>query len=330
MGEQTAIMGLIAIIVLEAIVLVIALITANRRTAANTDNNADNNAEAYAHLLERLTELEQRLNSTQAESSGVLNRQISRLDTKIGAVDNNMQQLQRLFRNVKLRGAWGEAQLAAILSELLTPAQYDTNVAIDPESAERVEFALKLPLPDNTYMWLPIDAKCPIEDFERWQQAAELGDRDLAEKYGRALGRRLLEESADVAQKYIRPPYSTDFALLFLPIEGIYQWAINQPALIQDMERKWRVIPCSPSTITAVLNLVQVAHRSMAISQRENEVWRYLGNIKQEVANFDGAITKSRKKTAELTNSLDELARRLRALDRRLTELEALEEKPLD
>lgn len=325
MGDILPIAILLGIMALTCVVLATSLIIATRRTANSPADTPATNTEAVnQQLLARLNELEQRLNVTQAENAGQIHRQISALGTRLGTVDENMQQLQRLFRNVKLRGGWGEVQLSAILAEMLTPTQYDTNVAIDPESAERVEFALKLPLPDNTHLWLPIDAKCPVEDFERWQAAVEQNNRDEAEKCARALSRRLQDEARDIAEKYIRPPYSTDFALLFLPIEAIYQWAVNEPALLQEMERKWRVIPTSPSTIAAVLNLVQLSHRSIALSQSEGQVWQYLAGVKQEMTNFDEAIGKSQKKAGEMTNNLDNLARRLRVLERRLADLEKL------
>lgn len=338
MGDILPIAMLAAIVVLVCVVLALALIIVKKRDTADIPtnppadtyiNNHAANAEAanqqlLARINERLNDLEQRLHNTQAANAGQIHRQIATLNTQMGAVDENMQHLGRLFRNVKLRGGWGEVQLAAILSEFLTPSQYEENVAIDPEASERVEFALKLPLPDNTHLWLPIDAKCPIEDFERWQAAAEQNNRDEADKCSRALSRRLLDEARDIAEKYIRPPYSTDFALLFLPIEGVYQWAVAQPALIQEMERRFRVIPTSPSTLTAVLNLVQLSHRSIALSQSEGQVWQYLEGVKQEITNFDEAISKSQKKATEMTNSLDNLARRLRVLERRLAELEKL------
>lgn len=330
MGDLLPILMLAAIVVLTGAVLALSLYIVKKRDhiAAPANPPADNADAANQQLLvrvnDRLNDLEQRLHNTQAASAGQIHRQIAALNTQMGAVDENMQHLQRLFRNVKLRGGWGEVQLSAILSEFLTPSQYEENVAIDPESSERVEFALKLPLPDNTHLWLPIDAKCPIEDFERWQAAAEQNNRDEAEKCARALTRRLLDEARDIAGKYIRPPYSTDFALLFLPIESIYQWAVNEPALIQEMERRFRVIPTSPSTLTAVLNLVQLSHRSIALSQGESQVWQYLESVKQEMANFDDAISKSQKKATEMTNNLDNLARRLRVLERRLAELEKL------
>lgn len=334
MGDFLPVAMMAVIVVFLACVLALSLYAVKQRNTASLStptpdtappiNPAQTQAELLLRISDRLNELEQRLNVTQSENAGQLNRQLAGLHTKVSAVDENMQQLQRLFRNVKLRGGWGEVQLAAILSEMLLPTQYEANVAIDPESAERVEFALKLPLPDNTHLWLPIDAKCPIEDFERWQAAAEAGDREAAEKCGKALARRLQDEARDIAEKYIRPPYSTDFALLFVPIEGIYQWIVAYPALVQEMERKWRVIPTSPGTVSAVLNLVQLSHRSIALSQSESEVWQYLAGVKQELGNFDEAIGKSQKKATEMTNNLDNLARRLRVLERKLADLEKL------
>lgn len=254
------------------------------------------------------------------------------LNQQIQSVNDNVNRLQQLFRNIKLRGSWGEIQLGAILSEMLIPAQYEANVAIDPLSNERVEYALKLPLPDNTYLWLPIDSKCPIEDFERLQAAIEQNDSAATQSAARALRRRILSESADIAAKYIRPPYGTDFALLFIPIESIYQYTLTDTELIQSMERQYRVIPTGPSTLSAVLNLLQLSHRSMALATSERELWQTLDTAKSEFAAFDDSIAKTRKKAEELTNNLDNMSRRLRIIERRLNQLENStdSQKPLD
>lgn len=282
----------------------------------------DNSAEISA----RLARLEAQLSANQQAGQQAAHNQALLLNRQLTSLEDNVNQLQRLFRNVKLRGSWGEVQLAAVLSEFLSPAQYEANVAVDPEAAERVEFAVKLPLPDNTFMWLPIDAKCPIEDFERLQAAAEQNDRDAADKAEKALSRRLLAEAVDIAAKYIRPPYSTDFALLFLPIESIYQWLLTQTELMQTLQTRHRVIPCGPSTVSAVLNLVQLSHQTLSLSQSEGEVWQYLAAVKQELANFDDTLTKTQKKAAELTSNLETLSRRLRVLQRRLNQLENIAE----
>ena len=250
------------------------------------------------------------------------------LHQQMQAVNDNVNRLQQLFRNVKLRGSWGEVQLGAILAEMLSPAQYQANVAVDPLSSERVEFALKLPLPDRTYLWLPIDAKCPIEDFERLQQAWESNDTAAAQSAGRAFKRRLLAEAADISANYIRPPYSTDFAMLFLPIEAIYQYAISDAELVQAMERQHRVIPTGPSTISAVLNLLQLSHRSMALAGSEQEIRRLLGTARDEFASFGDALTKTRKKSDELAAHLDNMARRLRVIEHKLSVLENAGDDP--
>ena len=276
--------------------------TENVPDAENTDNTDNENANYDARFL-------------------MLHQQMQ-------AVNDNVNRLQQLFRNVKLRGSWGEVQLGAILAEILSPAQYRANVAVDPLSSERVEFALKLPLPDRTYLWLPIDAKCPIEDFERLQQAWESNDSAAAQSAGRAFKRRLLAEAADISAKYIRPPYSTDFALLFLPIEAIYQYAISDAELVQAMERQHRVIPTGPSTISAVLNLLQLSHRSMALANSEQEIHRLLGTAKDEFASFGDALTKTRKKSDELAANLDNMARRLRVIERKLSALENAADDP--
>jgi DNA recombination protein RmuC len=298
-NEQLITAGLTAATV-AVILFIVLLIIGSRR------HNPDDIDEAYN-------------NDTKQEET---ENQILLLSHQIQAVNENVNQLQRLFRNVKLRGSWGEIQLGAILAEFLNPSQYESNVAIDPESRERVEFALKLPLQDNTFLWLPIDAKCPIEDFERLQNATEENDLPGVQAAEKALSRRILAEAADISSKYIRPPYSTDFALLFLPIESIYQWFLQQPELAQTMQQQYRVIACGPSTISAVLNLVQLSHQTLALSRSETEVWSTLAAVKQEMLSFDEAISKTQKKAAELTANLENMSHRLRMLERRLNRLE--------
>ncbi len=309
MQEEHLLIALLAAVIAALILFIVLLVIGTRR--------------------QRTADLDEPLDDDEEMTEEQPENQILLLSRQIQAVNENVNQLQRLFRNIKLRGSWGEIQLGAILAEFLNPSQYESNVAIDPESRERVEFALKLPLQDNTFLWLPIDAKCPIEDFERLQTASESNDIPAAQAAEKALSRRLLAEAADISSKYIRPPYSTDFALLFLPIEGIYQWFLQNDELVQTMQRQYRVIACGPSTISAVLNLVQLSHQTLALNHRESEVWATLAAVRQETANFEDAIGKTQKKAAELTANLENMSRRLRVLERRLNQLENLDDSDM-
>jgi DNA recombination protein RmuC len=217
-------------------------------------------------------------------------------------------------------------QLAGILEQMLTPEQYATNVAPKPGSAERVEFAVRLPgaadRPDQP-VWLPIDAKFPREDYERLLDAQERADAEAAAIAGAALERRIRDEAKTIALKYVSPPNTTDFAILFLPTEGLYAEVLRRPGIVEALQRDHRVVVAGPTTLSAIVNSLRMGFRTLAIEQRSSEVWRVLGAVKTEFGKFAGVLEKTRKKLSEATNVIDQADVRTRAIERKLRGVEA-------
>jgi DNA recombination protein RmuC len=235
--------------------------------------------------------------------------------------------LKKVLTNVKTRGTWGEFQLANLLEQLLTPEQYATNVATKHGSNERVEFALKLPGRDEDNgkeVWLPIDAKFPKEDYERLIDAAERADPVAVEEAGKQLELRIRLEAKDIRDKYLDPPHTTDFAILFLPTEGLYAEALRRPGLADGLQRECRVVIAGPTTLAAMLNALQMGFRTLAIQRRSSEVWAVLGAVKTEFGKFGDVIGKVQKKLQEASNVIDDAARRSRTIERKLRTVQEL------
>jgi DNA recombination protein RmuC len=233
--------------------------------------------------------------------------------------------LKRVLTNVKSRGTWGEVQLSALLEQLLTADQFSANVATVPGSNERVDFAIRLPgRGDGAVVWLPIDAKFPIEDYQRLLDAQDKADPVAAEEAAKAIELRLKSEARSIHEKYISPPDTTDFALLYLPIEGLYAEALRRPGLAETLQREWRVSLSGPTTLAAMLNSLQMGFRTLAIEQRSAEVWAVLGAVKTEFGKFGEALAQTKKKLDEASNSISKAETRTRQLSRKLKSVEAL------
>ncbi|MBL8279249.1 MAG: DNA recombination protein RmuC [Pelomonas sp.] len=234
--------------------------------------------------------------------------------------------LNRVLTNVKTRGVFGEVQLAGLLEQVFTPEQYAANVATLPGSAERVEFAIKLPgqRDDGQPLWLPIDAKFPREDYERLLDAQERGDPVAAEASAKAIESRLRLEARTIREKYIGPPHTTDFAILFVPTEGLYAEALRRPGLVEGLQREFKVMLCGPTTLLATLTSLQMGFRTLALEKRSAEVWEVLGAVKTEFGKFGDVLAKAKKKLEEAGNTLDAAEVRTRAMTRKLKGVEAL------
>lgn len=233
--------------------------------------------------------------------------------------------LKRVLTNVKTRGTWGEVQLSALLEQLLTADQFSANVATRPDSNERVDFAIRLPgKGDGAVVWLPIDAKFPIEDYQRLLDAQDRCDPTAVEEAARAIEMRLRSEAKSIHEKYVAPPHTTDFAMLYLPIEGLYAEALRRPGLAETLQRDWRVSLAGPTTLAALLNSLQMGFRTLAIEQRSAEVWAVLGAVKTEFGRFGEALAHTKKKLDEASNSISKAETRTRQLSRKLKEVEAL------
>jgi DNA recombination protein RmuC len=234
--------------------------------------------------------------------------------------------LKRVLTNVKTRGTWGEVQLANLLEQLLTNEQYEKNVATKMGSADRVEFAIKLPGKDEQIkqIWMPIDAKFPIEDYQRLITAQEKGSIEEVEILTKALENRIKSEAKDIYTKYIDPPYTTDFAILYLPIEGLYAEVTQRRGLAETLQRQYRVIVCGPNTIAALLNSLQMGFRTLVIEKRSSEVWSILGAVKTEFGKFGDLLEKTNEKLKQASNTIDDAARKSRTIERKLNKVQEL------
>jgi DNA recombination protein RmuC len=233
--------------------------------------------------------------------------------------------LQRVLTNVKSRGVFGEVQLAGLLEQVFAPDQYASNVATIPGSNERVEFAVRFPgSTSDAVVWLPIDAKFPREDYERLLDAQERADLDGARAAGDALERRVRQEAARICQKYVGAPHTTDFAILFLPTEGLYAEVLRRPGLVESLQRDCRIAVAGPTTLLALMTSFQMGFRTLAIEKRSSEVWRTLATVKSEFGKFGDALDAVKKKLVEAGNKIDETSRRSRAMGRALRDVEVL------
>jgi len=233
--------------------------------------------------------------------------------------------LQRVLTNVKSRGVFGEVQLAGLLEQVFAPDQYAANVATVPGSNDRVEFAVRFPGSNgDAPVWLPIDAKFPREDYERLLDAQERADLDGARASGDALERRVRQEAARICEKYVRAPHTTEFAILFLPTEGLYAEVLRRPGLVESLQRDARIAIAGPTTLLALMTSFQMGFRTLAIEKRSSEVWRTLAAVKTEFGKFGGVLDSVQKKLLEASNKIEQTGVRTRAIQRQLREVESL------
>ncbi len=238
--------------------------------------------------------------------------------------------LKRVLTNVKTRGTWGEVQLGSIIEEILAPDQFRKNVAT-ARTEERVEYAVKLPGRDShgEPVWLPIDAKFPIEDYQRLMYASERGDVEAAERASRQLEATLRSSAKSLSEKYLAPPGTTDFGILFLSTEGLYAEAMRRPTLADSIQREYRVVLAGPSTVAALLSALQLGFRTLAIERRSSEVWETLGSVKVEFGKYADVLARVKKKLGEAQNTIDSAEHRTRAIQRKLRDVEGSEDLEL-
>ena len=292
-------------------------------------------AENAAKLEEMRRTVDEKLHETLekrlGESFEVVSRRLEDVAKGLGEMQQlatGVGDLKHVLTNVKSRGTWGEFQLGAILAETLTPDQYAANVKNNPRSAELVEFAVRLPgrKDDDAPVWLPIDAKFPKEDYERLQAAADAADKEGVEAALKGLERRIKDSAKDIRDKYLAPPNTTDFGILFLPTEGLYAEVLRRPGLVDEVQRSCRVSVAGPTTLTALLNSLQMGFRTLAIERRSSEVWRVLGAVKSEFLKFGEVFERVQKKIEDADRILKSAEQRTRAMNRKLRTVEALPE----
>ncbi len=274
---------------------------------------------------ERLTGmLEQRLGQSFAQVAERL-EQVHRGLGEMQALAAGVGDLRRVLANVKTRGTWGEVQLGALLEQLLAPAQFARDVQIRPTTQERVEFAIRLPgREDEKEVWLPLDAKFPQEDYLRLVEAAEAADPTAVEAASKALAERLTSMARTIRDAYIHPPHSTDFAIMYLPTEGLYAEAVRRPGLVETLQREHRVVVAGPTTLAALVNSLQMGFRTLAIQKRAGEVWQVLAAVKGEFGKFGEVLDKLHRKLTEAAGTVEDATHRSRQMEKRLRKVEAL------
>jgi len=264
--------------------------------------------ESFKQVSERLEQVYKGLGEMRALASGV-------------------GDLKKVLTNVKTRGTWGEIRLSHILEQILTPDQYDVNVATKKNSNDLVEFAIKLPGQEtdkDKVVWMPIDSKFPQEDYQRLMDAQEAADKELAEKSTRSLEMRIKAEARYIKEKYLDPPHTTDFGIMFLPVEGLYAEVLRRPGLCDNLQREYRIVVTGPTTLAALLNSLQMGFRTLAIEKRSSEVWELLGMVKTEFGKFGDVLAKTKKKLQEASNTINQAEVRTRAIERKLRDVQEL------
>ena len=274
--------------------------TVDARLSESLDKKLD---QSFAQVSERLESVYKGLGEMHTLASGV-------------------GDLKKVLTNVKTRGIWGEMQLGTLIRQTLAPGQYEENVAVVPGSAERVEFAICLPDQGGNTIYLPVDSKFPQEDYIRLSDASQQGDAAGAEAARKALIQRLKSESKKIAEKYISPPHTTDFAIMFLPVEGLYSEALQTPELVETLQRDYRVVIAGPGTLAAMLNALQMGFRTLAIEKRSGEVWLLLGEIKKDFTRFAEMLENTRRRLDQAGESIDSAVTKSRTIQRKLSVLE--------
>jgi DNA recombination protein RmuC len=272
--------------------------------------------------------LQSTLETRLGESFGRVVEQLNRVHEGIGEMKNlaaNVGDLKSVLTTVKVRGIYGEAQLELLLEQILSPEQYIKDARINDDSTERVEFAIRLPgKMDAHEVLLPIDAKFPRENYERLIEASHTADTKLMAHFRKLLESQIKLCAKDISTKYVRPPRMTDFAILFLATEGLFAEALREPGLFEEIQREYKVVLSGPTTLSALLNALQIGFRSLAIEKRSSEVWQVLGAVRNEFSKYNGVVETLSKQLNRAANSVDNLSKRTRVMTRTLRAVESL------
>ncbi len=305
-------------------------IEAARQTIASQLRNlqADNNAKLEQIRATVDEKLQHTLEKRLSESFKQVSERLEQVYLGLGEMRrlaSGVGDLKKVLTNVKTRGTWGEIRLGQILEQILTTDQYEANVATRKNSSERVEYAIKLPGQDGdnkAVVWLPIDAKFPQEDYQRLLDAQESADKVLADKCIHNLENRIKSEAKLIKEKYLEPPHTTDFGIMFLPVEGLYAEVLRRPGLCDTLQREFRIVMTGPTTLAALLNSLQMGFRTLAIAKRSSEVWELLSGVKTEFGKFGDALAKTKKKLQEASNTIDKAEVRTRVIERQLRKVQ--------
>jgi len=270
------------------------------------------------------TTLEKRL----GDSFKLVSERLEAVQRGLGEMQNlatGVGDLKRVLTNVKTRGTWGEFQLGSILDQVLSPSQYQQNVATKEDSRDVVEYAVKLPGKDdgpNSQVWLPIDSKFPQEDYQRLLDAVETTDAEAVEKATAVLIRTIRIEAQRIHDKYLNPPQTTDFAIMFLPTEGLYAEVLRKPDAVEEMQRKYRIVVAGPTTLAALLSSLRMGFHTLAIEKRASEVWKILAAVKSEFGKFGDVLDKVKRQLSAASNTIEETGKRTRVMERHLKNVE--------
>jgi DNA recombination protein RmuC len=297
-------------------------------------NDLIKGTEAKLDIIKATVEekLEKTLSERLGQSFETVGKQLIEVQRGLGEMQTLAQDvggLKRVLSNVKMRGGIGEVQLAMLLEQILAPDQYDSNVKTKPSSSDLVEFAIKLPGRDNDKsVWLPVDAKFPKDVYEQLQMAYDNGDLTQIEQAQRNLENTIKKMAKDISEKYLDPPHTTDFGIMFLPFEGIYAEIVRKASLLEDLQRNYKIIVTGPTTLAAILNSLQMGFKTLAIQKRSSEVWQVLGAVKKEFENFGGLMQKAQKNIQTGLDQLDDvMGKRTKAIQRKLRSVESLSEE---
>ncbi len=286
----------------------------------NLQQSNEQNLQLIRHTVDE--KLEQTLGKRLGNSFALVSENLEQVHRGLGEMQNlakGVGDLKKVLSNVKNRGILGEMQLERLLSDMLSPYQYRSNIAVNPQNNWRVEFAICLPGQDESHpLYLPIDAKFPLTDYELLLDAEEAGDGEAMLLAGKNLETRIKAFAKDISDKYICPPYTTDFAIMFLPLEGLYSELARRPALLEILQKQYHIIPAGPVSLAALLNSLQMGFRSLAIEAHAQEVWHILADVKSGFNDFGLLLQKTQKKLQEASNSIDNAARKSRNIERSL------------
>jgi DNA recombination protein RmuC len=308
-----------------------------RRLTDNVDARLKELREENTGQLEKMRatvdeKLQGTLEKRLGESFKLVSDRLEQVHQGLGAMRqlaSDVGGLQRVLANVKMRGGWGEVQLGNLLEQVLTADQFARNVRTRDESGENVDFAIKLPGDENgAPVWLPIDAKFPTEDYQRLLAAQDKGDVEMIESAMKGLEAQLKKSAKDICSKYINPPRTTDFALMFLPTEGLFAEAIRRVGLVEQVQRDCRVVFAGPTTLAALLNSLQMGFRTLAIQKRSSEVWNLLAGVKTEFGKFGEALSGVRDKLDQAARKMEDVEVRSRAITKKLRDVEELPDNP--
>lgn len=294
-------------------------------------NIRDDNTKQLDEMRKTVDEkLQKTLNDRLSQSFDTVSKQLESVQKGLGEMKNLAEDvggLKKVLSNVKMRGSLGETQLEMLLEQILSPDQYEANVKTKSSTSESVEFAIKLPGKDekNSTIWLPIDAKFPKDKYQQLVDAYDDGNNATVEKAKKEMESTIKKMAKDISEKYLNPPETTDFGIMFLPFEGIYAEVVRNVSLLETLQRDYKVIVTGPTTLAAILNSLQMGFKTLAIEKRSSEVWQVLGAVKKEFENFGGIMGKAQKNIQTGLNQLDDvMGKRTRAIQRRLQNVESL------